>query len=225
MGAAETDDFDRWLTEWAVHNPDTRDQVLSVMDAARSMGGKITEADAIEIADRADEVPYLPRADTLAKSLGVTYAQRQELRLTTIGSTDVKKRARRVLRKRKDRLYQERKRRERGARPQSESLSATQPWRDLEMSRATWYRRNKERNETNETTSSALIFLILKDGPVSPERGAGTSERGSAPKEARGLTSSQTATTMAADIHGSLPLELRLLALGLPMPQNFARAA
>jgi hypothetical protein len=38
-------------------------------------------------------------------------------------------------------------------------------------------------------------------------------------------SSSQTATTMAADRYESLPLELRLAALCLPMPEVLARAA
>jgi hypothetical protein len=40
-----------------------------------------------------------------------------------------------------------------------------------------------------------------------------------------GYPSSQTATTVAADRFEALPLELRLLALGLPMPESLAVAA
>ena len=105
------------------------------------------------------------------------------------------------------------------------------------MSRSTWER---HRNKARDATSSAAIFLSTADGPASAGTEAGTSERGFASKEARerptaappkaankasGLPSSQTATTVAADRYGSLPLELRLVALGLPLPQNLARAA
>jgi hypothetical protein len=75
---------------------------------------------------------------------------------------------------------------------------------------------------------STAIFLISEDRPVSPEGGAELSERGFASKKARGLPSSQTATTMAADAHEALPTELRLLALGLvetDWTKNLARAA
>jgi hypothetical protein len=61
--------------------------------------------------------------------------------------------------------------------------------------------------------------LNSDDKPVPPERGERESERGFASKEASGLPSSQTATTMAADVHATLPMELRFLALGLPMPE------
>src|SRR5215471_7048623 len=67
VGAAETEDFGRWLVAWALHNPGARDQVLSVMQAARRMGGEITEAEAIAIADEAAEIPYCWKADRLAK--------------------------------------------------------------------------------------------------------------------------------------------------------------
>jgi hypothetical protein len=95
------------------------------------------------------------------------------------------------------------------------------------MSRAAWYRRNKARRD-GETTLSAAIFLSSEDRPVSPEGEAGLAERGFASKKARGYPSSQTATTLAADGYGSLPIELRLLALGLPLSisdENFAAVA
>src|SRR4030095_1228388 len=86
----------------------------SLTDAAKRMGGKITEAEASAITEEASICRKHLTADNLAKFLGVTYAQRQALRLTTIASIDVKKRARKELRKRKDRLYREHKRRGNG---------------------------------------------------------------------------------------------------------------
>jgi len=227
VGAAETEDFSRWLIAWVWHNPGAKDQVWSVMEAARRMGGKVTEAEASAITEEASITRKHLSADNLARFLGVTYAQRQDLGLTTIGSVNVKKRARKELRKRRDRMAKEQKRRALGMRPQSESLSATKPWEKLGMSRAAWYRRNKP-GSRGETTLSTAIFLISEDRPVSPDGGAELSERGFASKEARGLPSSQTATTMAADAHEALPTELRLLALGLvetDWTKNLARAA
>jgi hypothetical protein len=174
------------------------------------MGGKITEAEASAVTEEASITRKHLSADNLARFLGATYAQRQALRLTTIGSVNVGKRARKELRKRRDRLAKEAKRRVAGMRPQSESLSATKPWRELGMSRAAWYRRNKARRR-GETTLSAAIFLSSEDRTVS-----GLSERCCRTEEIKKeLPSSQTATTMAADDYGALPLELRLLALGL----------
>jgi len=107
------------------------------------------------------------------------------------------------------------------------TLSATQPWRKRGMSRATWYRQNKP-GMRRETVLSAITLYSPVDRVVSTERARMEFERGFASKEARGLPSSQTATTMVADSHEALPTELRLLALGLvetDWTKNLARAA
>jgi hypothetical protein len=212
VGAANTEDFSRWLIAWVWHNPKAKDPIWSVMEAAKSMGGKITEAEASAVTEEASITRKHLTADNLARFLGVTYADRQALGPNpTIGSIDVGKRARKVLRQRKDRMYRERKRRAAGMRPQSESLSVTKPWRAVNMSRRTWYRRNKARSGT---TLSATIFLSSEDRPVP----TGLSERvfdTKQEKKNRSHPSSQTATTMAADVYSALPLALRLLALGL----------
>jgi hypothetical protein len=222
VGAMETEDRSRWLVAWVWHNRKAKDQIWSVMEAAKRMGGKITEAEASEITEEASICRKHLSADNLAKFLGVTYAQRQALHLTTIGSIDIKKRARKELRKRRDRMAKERKRRSLGMRPQSESLSATQPWRELGMSRRTWER---HRNKARDATLSTAIFLSTDDRPASAGLEEGTSERGFASKEKKGDIRLATATTIAADVYASLPLELRLAALCLPMPENLARAA
>ena len=224
VGAAETEDFPRWLIAWHWHNPKSKDPIWALMEAAKRMGGKITEAQASAITEEASIIRKCWSADNLARFLGVTYEQRQRLGLTTIGSVNVKKRARKELRKRNARLRKERKRRALGIRPQSESLSRTQPWREEGVSRAAWYRRNKARRK-GETTLSAPIFLLSEDRPVSPEGGAGLAERGFASKKVRGYPSSQTAIMLAADVYATLPLELRMAALCLPFPDGLRRAA
>jgi len=224
VSAMDTEDRSRWLIAWHWHNPKAKDPIWSLMECAKNMGGKITEAEASAITEEASITPKHLRADNLARFLGVTYEQRQALRLITIGSVDVKKRARKVLRRRKDRLYQEGRRRALGARPQSQSLSRTKPWEAMNMSRRTWER---HRNKARDATSSAAIFLSTDDRPASAGLEEGTSERGFASKK-RGLPSSQTATITAFDVHATLPTELRLLALGLietDWTKNFARAA
>ena len=212
VGAMDTEDRSRWLIAWHWFNRRAKDPIWSLMEAAKRMGGEITEAEASAITEEASICRRHRLADNLARFLGVTYAQRQALGLTTIGSTNVKKAARRELRKLRARKALMAKRRAAGMRPQSESLSATQPWRELGMSRAAWYRRNKRRNETGETTLSTASFLSTADRPVSGME-AGTSEHGfamkketrpeAAPPEAAnvsaGLPSSRTATTVAAD--------------------------
>jgi hypothetical protein len=186
-----------------------------------------SEAEARAIVDEALAVNPIFGCDRLAKFLGLSYQQRTLLGIKTIGACDLSRAQRRKQRRHKDRMAKWRKRRSAGMRLQSECLSATQPWKELGMSRASWYRRNKPGNGS-ETTLSAISLIGIEDRPVSPERRVGPSERGFASKKARGLPSSQTATTMAADAYAPLPLELRLLALGLvetDWPENLARVA
>jgi hypothetical protein len=220
VGAHETEDFPRWLIAWVWHNPKAKDQIWSVMEATKSMGGKVSEAEASAVIEEASKTRKHLSADNLARFLGVTYAQRQALRLTTIGSVNVKRRDRKEIRKIRDKIKKEQKRRAAGVRPRSEyeatSLSRTKPWRAVNLSRRTWERhRNKA---ANDASVSAAIFLSSEEGLAT----ARPTERVFDPKQEkkkRGLPSSQTATTSAADryvtAHSSLPLELRLLALGL----------
>src|SRR5262249_14935463 len=152
-------------------NPKAKDPIWSLMEAAKRMGGTITEAEASAVTEEASITRKCWSADNLAQFLGVTYAQRQALGLKTIGSIDVKKRARRELRKRKDRLYQECCRRARGARPQSESISRTKPWEALNMSRKTWERHRNKVRDANDATSSAVSFLSRNDRLATPAGG------------------------------------------------------
>jgi hypothetical protein len=99
VGAADTEDLDRWLIAWVWHNRRAADQIWSVMNAARNMGREITGAEASAITEEASITRKHLSADNLAKFLGVTFEQRQRLGLTTIGSVNVKKRARKELRK------------------------------------------------------------------------------------------------------------------------------
>jgi hypothetical protein len=244
VGAADTEDLDRWLIAWVWHNRKAKDQIWSVMECAKTMGRRINEAEASAITEEASITRKHLSADNLAHFLGVTYEQRQKLGLTTIGSVDIGKRARKELRKRQNRVAHERRRRALGMRPQSESLSRLKPWEVEGVCRRTWERRRNKTATAAVATLSAPIFLSSEDRPATPEGGAGLSERGFASKKARcpaergapkaqsqitaGYPSSQTATTLVADGYGSLPIELRLLALGLPHSisgENFASAA
>jgi hypothetical protein len=234
VGAADTEDLDRWLVAWVWHNRRAADQIWSVMNAARNMGREITEAEASAITEEASICRKHLSADNLARFLGVTYEQRQRLGLTTIGSVNVGRHARKELRKLGNRKAHERRRRAQGSRPRAEyeANSIAAKAREEGVSRMTIYRRRKAveqaKNPPHVTGVSAAIFLSSEDRPVSPEGGAGLSERGFASKEARSYPSSQTATTLAADRYESLPLELRFLALGLPVSnvgENFGVAA
>src|SRR5215472_17823998 len=86
VDAMDTEDRDRWLVAWVWHNRKAKDQIWSVMEAAKRMGGKVTEAEAAAITEEASITRKHLSADNLARFLGVTYEQRQHLCLTTIGS-------------------------------------------------------------------------------------------------------------------------------------------
>jgi hypothetical protein len=156
--------------------------------AVERMGGSITEAEAEAMLERADDMPQQRTADKLAKFLGVTYPQRQQLGLTTIGSIDVPRRGRILLRKRRRRLNCERSRRAGGARPRADyeakSLARTKPWEAQGMSRRSWYRKRgtSPRPATPPPTkwhkSEASHLILGRHTLVPPERKQGASRGG-----------------------------------------------
>src|SRR5262249_60936915 len=138
------------------------------MECAKNMGGKITEAEASAITEEASIIRKHLSADNLARFLGVTYAQRQTLHLTTIGSVNVKKRARKELRKRDDRLAKERKRRASGvrARTEYEANSIAAKARAEGVSRMTIYRRKRAAEQAKNrpnVTGVSTANLVTTD--------------------------------------------------------------
>ena len=167
VGAAETEDLERWLIAWVWHNGKAKDQIWSVMECARNMGRKISEKDASEIIEEASITRKHLSADNLARFLGVTFEQRRRLGLTTIGSIDVKKRARKELRRRRNRRAHEQRRRANGVRPRAEyratSRTAIKPWEAAGMSRRTWYRK---------TSAAMAAAMAAKAAAAAPARAA-----------------------------------------------------
>jgi hypothetical protein len=88
VGTMDSDDRDRWLLMLALHNPGAKDPVYYLMRTAERLGGRITQAEAIAIADEAAENPRCWSADRVAKFLGLTYRQRTLLGITAIGACD-----------------------------------------------------------------------------------------------------------------------------------------
>jgi hypothetical protein len=104
--------------------------------------------EAAVLIERAIAKPTRYRADTLARRLNLHLAERTLLNVTTIGAVDKPKKQRDAERKERNRLAKEKRRRARGAKPRaiycSSSKSRTKPWITAGMSRATWYRRQRE---------------------------------------------------------------------------------
>jgi hypothetical protein len=206
-------DLSKWLIAWSWHNTAAKDQKWSLMECARRLGWKtMQECDALELLERADGLRGQMKADALGRYLQVSYAARQELGIRTIGAYDVNKRTRTLLRKRKKRAAMAAKRRANGARPHSESLSATQPWRALNVSRSTWYERRR-------TDSYPIVLRNVGHESVrveSQQEDIRARLRLEGKKEDFRLA---TAITVAAHEcvlpFQKLPVELRVMALGL----------
>lgn len=128
------------------------------------------------------EKPLRMKADTVARALGLTLAERTRLKLRTIGASDRVKAEREKDARAKDAAYQLEKRRAAGAVPRARyegaSAAQTQPWVTLGLSRSTYYKRRKAGTLPCETTPSAretspsaiggsTPYYRSSDGPVS----------------------------------------------------------
>ena len=204
VGAADTDDLPRWLIAWVWFNPQAQDPIGAVIECARSIGRALfTLADAQAVLDEAASTPKQKhmKADDLAKWLGVTYVERQKLRLTRIGAKDVGKRSRKVLRKLRDLRAKERKRRSCGAIPRAEyeanSLSRTQPWVIEGISRRTWERRRNIMRTAVVASPSTAVFLRPVDTPASAECPQERSRQGKEGEAGAPISSQGCLTTSA----------------------------
>jgi hypothetical protein len=107
----------------------------------------LSEEQLREAAREAMRRPNMDCADALAGRLKLTYAERQFLKITSIGSFDVNKVGRTRLRKERkrlrDRARDAAKRATRGVTPRSQSLSRTRPWEAEGICRRTWERHRK----------------------------------------------------------------------------------
>jgi hypothetical protein len=101
--------------------------------------------------------PQRYTADTLAKRLGLTAAERSKLDLRTIGAIDLPKAERKArskdLRRQRNKAYRARKRIAKGSKTRAEyeanSLTRTKPWEALGMSRTRWYELGKPTGRTS----------------------------------------------------------------------------
>jgi hypothetical protein len=105
-------------------------------------------------ARRIAQNPRRYKADTLARLLNLTMADRTSLGITTIGAIDCNQQQRAELRRERKRAYAEARRRAAGAKPraqyEAESLSRTKPWEQMGMSRSTWYAKGKPMPEQTQ---------------------------------------------------------------------------
>jgi hypothetical protein len=139
-----SDAMDGWLRRWAPWM-DALERECLIVEAERS--------------------PRWWKADELGKRLGLTRAERTDLKITTIGAVDFLKPERTGRRKQRNSLAKRERRARRGAKPHAESLSRTQPWLAQGISRRTWYRRkngaSRGTNRRRGTDSGTACFLLL----------------------------------------------------------------
>jgi hypothetical protein len=127
------------------------------------MGRSITEAHAERIMDEAGP-PRFWTDDACAHGIKLTYAVRQALQITSIGSIDKTKAQRTRLRKERNRDREARRRYAAGAKPRGVSLSRTRPWQAEGISRRTWFR-------CRESGTSSCAPPLYPQGPAPPQSG------------------------------------------------------
>jgi hypothetical protein len=104
----------------------------------------MSEAEAEALIEQVLAKPLRWRADKLAARLNLNQAERQRLRIVTIGACDVLLAERMARRRAKGQARDEARRRRKGAKPraiyEANSISRNKPWEAVGMSRASWYR-------------------------------------------------------------------------------------
>jgi hypothetical protein len=146
-----------------------------------------------ELIDQINQMPLWqrkPKAGPLGRRLNVTYREREELKLWTIAPCDVNEKGMELLRKRKKRERMRRMRQRKGSKSRREyegnTISRTKPWLTLGISRATWYRQQRE------TSPCQVKLTKAEHTPVSPQQ-AQHLKKESAEKEVTTSIKSQTA--------------------------------
>jgi hypothetical protein len=144
----DTDDCSTYLRLWAWHNLRSRRQELELQAMCCRLGGNVPEREILETVryvQRRELRRFAP--DTLGRHLRLTDLERTTLCITTIEAHDVTARERKEIRALKKAQRQRQRRREKGARPRTQyeasSLSKLKPWEQANMSRSTWYARQK----------------------------------------------------------------------------------
>ncbi|MFT4115596.1 hypothetical protein [Bradyrhizobium sp.] len=123
------------------------DVVAKVVAWARVWAPWCSAAEAAALAAHVLRRPYKFKADTLGEKVGLTYAERQALGITTIGSTDVGPAERERLRRERYNAKRREKRRAAGVKPremyEQNSIESEAPWEAAGISRSTWQRRRR----------------------------------------------------------------------------------
>jgi hypothetical protein len=122
------------------------------------------ESEGERLATKATARPAKWKADTLAKRLNLTFAERSRLEIRTIGAVDVDQKQRKAVRRVQDKKAKEAKRRAAGAIPHAQSISQTKPWLALGISRSKWYHDQQKAREVVVSRDSGQFRRQYKAG-------------------------------------------------------------
>lgn len=141
--AVDTDDGAAYAEQAARHLHDER----ALRGWCRRWTPLLPEAEIASLA-ASSETKQPCRADTIARRLGVTAAERAALGLKTIGAVDLDRDDRAAARRDRQREWHADRRRAAGRKQRAEyeaaSISRHRPWELLGISRATFYRRRRQ---------------------------------------------------------------------------------
>jgi hypothetical protein len=163
------------------------------------------EDDADELIRRIERHRTKWRADSLAKFLGITYAERTRDGLRTIGACDVPKEERTRLRRERyrerermlDRTRKSKRRRANGAKPHAESASRIEPWLAAGYKcRRTWERHGKPVSQirpehTSLSSKDVTDEFTTRRTQAAPPQSRGLASAGVSPLPSRTATLSQ----------------------------------
>lgn len=128
---------------------------------------RLPAPDVRRIALRAITTPVRFSADAAASLIKLTRAERDALRITTIGAVDFLAPARKAERARKDR---EAKRTKRAATPKKVPLTKSEPWKAFGWSRRTWERRGKPHPDDANRVGSNIRNTAADRNCVTPPK-------------------------------------------------------
>jgi hypothetical protein len=159
-------------------------------------------------------------ADKLAQRLGLDYATRTRLAITTIGAIDCGKAKRAKLRAKRNNEAKRACRAEAGASPHSASAEQTKPWIGLGISRPTYFRRLREKRqadcriETRETDSGTAYAKHIMLKPKQSQQATAAPPRGAVlamlPPSTTGTLAHVLVERIAANMRESIKLQSSL---------------
>ena len=149
IGAAETDEYPRYLVLWAQALPENADRMIR-HPAKRLAAHAPPNHRRRSAGHHRRSQNHVATADSrwLGSALGLTYARRQRIGITTIGAIDVNKRQRTQLRKLRAHERYRRRRQALEQRPESNRFGA-QAMGGEGISRRTWERRRRADANSN----------------------------------------------------------------------------